>query len=614
MFETVMDKTLDRWFAIATPNERVFGLYLFAAFVMAILSWAYFHFIAKAAKPENSEKSVWGYIFDKKAYFHRSAYQDYKFFLVNGLIYVGLISQLLISTHLFMSVFYGSFNGVFGAHEGGLIDSSVWTILLYTLIYALFLDFAIFITHLAQHKVPLLWEFHKVHHSAEVLNPLTLYRMHPVDLFFSGLIASMLAGLAFAGYYYLTGETPHAYEVMGLNIFVFAFYLFGYNLRHSQIWLSYPVWLSHILISPAQHQIHHSADPRHWDKNMGLIFAFWDKMFKTLYVPRGYEKLTYGISRKEPNPFCSVADMYLQPFKRAWKLLCPEKDSNKALVALGALVFIAVNYGVFYNFDQKVRAENGPLPSVYMEDLTWTEIQQAMDERGYDTVIIPTGGTEQNGAHVVLGKHNYVVHYAAGEIARRRGDTLVAPVISYVPEDVHMGYAGTVSLPEPLFESVLKAAAQSYKAHGFKNILFIGDSGGNQAGQANAAEALSENWAKDGVKVAQIDAYYSGNGQMDWLLEQGRSKQEIGGHAGIRDTSEMLFIHPEGVRRFPWYVEGRDTGHNGDYSLARRRTGERMIDMKIDAALAQINEILGTEAEGKVSLDKAMSGTSYMEP
>ena len=134
------------------------------------------------------------------------------------------------------------------------------------------------------------------------------------------------------------------------------------------------------------------------------------------------------------------------------------------------------------------------------------------------------------------------------------------------------------------------------------------------AGQANAAEALSENWAKDGVKVAQIDAYYSGNGQMDWLLEQGRSKQEIGGHAGLRDTSEMLFIHPEGVRRFPWYVEGRDTGHNGDYSLARRRTGERMIDMKIDAALAQINEILGTEAEGKVSLDKAMSGTSYMEP
>lgn len=598
MFEATKELTLSRWMAFAAPGERIFGLYLVTAGILAFLSWLYYRRLDFASRPEKSEQSFFAYLLDKDVFLHRSAIQDYFYFFVNGLVYVGVIAQLLISTHFFMMFFYSGLENFFGSAEDGLVAASVWTILLYTVVYTLFLDFAIFITHYAQHKIPILWEFHKVHHSAEVLTPLTLYRMHPVDLFLSGIVAAFLAGFAFAGFYYLTGETPAAYEVMGLNIIIFLFYLFGYNLRHSHIWLNYPGWLSHILISPAQHQIHHSTDVKHFDKNLGLIFAFWDKLFGTLYVPEKYEKISYGINKKKPNPFNSVWEMYIHPFRNAGKIIFGNKKSREGGFVFLLILFFSVSfYLVFYALDRTMLNENKALPSVHIADLTWTEVQRALDKRAYDTIIIPTGGTEQNGPHVILGKHNYVVKHNAAEIARRLTRTLVAPVIAYVPEDVHMGWAGTISVPQPVLEGVLEAAAESYIKHGFKNIFFIGDSHGNQEAQDNVARKLSAKWASEGITIAHIGDYYSANNQMQWLLDQGYSKEEIGGHAGIRDTAEIMFIHPEGLRTDPWFVAGRPTGHNGDPTLASKKIGEKMTALKIEAALNQIIPLIKRKDE-----------------
>ena len=97
--------------------------------------------------------------------------------------------------------------------------------------------------------------------------------------------------------------------------------------------VSYPPWVSYIFISPAQHQTHHSIDAKHYDKNFGLIFAFWDWLFGTLYVPKGYEKLEFGISREEPNPFNSITEIYLKPFSKAWGLFAP-KNATGPLVCL----------------------------------------------------------------------------------------------------------------------------------------------------------------------------------------------------------------------------------------------------------------------------------------
>ena len=155
--------------------------------------------------------------------------------------------------------------------------------------------------------------------------------------------------------------------------------------------------------------------------------------------------------------------------------------------------------------------------TVFLEDLTWTEVRDAVAD-GVTTVIVPTGGTEQNGPHMVLGKHNYLVKHKAGEVARRLGNTLVAPVMAYVPEgDVdpptgHMRFPGTITTPPAVFELVLEFAARSFGQHGFLDIVLLGDSGGNQASQAAAAGRLNLEWADTPVRVHHLTDYYPGRG------------------------------------------------------------------------------------------------------
>jgi len=240
--------------------------------------------------------------------------------------------------------------------------------------------------------------------------------------------------------------------------------------------------------------------------------------------------------------------------------------------------------------------------NVYLEDLTWVEVREAI-HHGKTTAIVPTGGTEQNGPHVVLGKHNYIVHYTAGEIGRALGNALVAPVVAYVPEgsieppEGHMLLAGTISVSEEVFAAILESTARSLRAHGFTTILFIGDSGGNQETQARVADRLNAEWAGSGVRALQVGDYYYKNGQVDWLLAQGETRESIGTHAGIRDTSELMVVDPEGVRMDRLAPQGGNytepTGVAGDPTRASADRGRKLLRLKIEAALAQIRRELG---------------------
>lgn len=235
--------------------------------------------------------------------------------------------------------------------------------------------------------------------------------------------------------------------------------------------------------------------------------------------------------------------------------------------------------------------------NVYLEELTWVEVREAV-RQGKTTAIIPTGGIEQNGPHVVLGKHNYIVRHTAGEIARALGDALVAPVVGFVPEgrieppEGHMLLAGTISVSEEVFAAILESTARSLRAHGFTRILFIGDSGGNQATQARVAEALNAAWAGSGVRALHVGDYYAANGQVAWLLERGETRQSIGTHAGIRDTSELMAVFPEGVRMDRLAPDGgkftEPTGVVGDPTRASAERGQVLLRLKVEAALAQI--------------------------
>ncbi len=244
-----------------------------------------------------------------------------------------------------------------------------------------------------------------------------------------------------------------------------------------------------------------------------------------------------------------------------------------------------------------------PLPeTVYLEEMTWVEVREAIDQ-GRTTVIVPTGGTEQNGPHAVLGKHNYIARRTAGWIALALGDALVAPVIPIVPEggieppEGHMNFAGTISLPEEVFAAVLEYTARSLRAHGFRVIAFIGEHGGNQAAQQAVADKLNAEWAGSGTRVLHVGDYYAANGQWDWLVAEGESADTIGLHAGIRDTSELMAVYPEGVRQDRVAPNGgpanEPTGVNGDPTRASAERGEALLRLKVEAALRQIRDALG---------------------
>ena len=226
--------------------------------------------------------------------------------------------------------------------------------------------------------------------------------------------------------------------------------------------------------------------------------------------------------------------------------------------------------------------------TVFLEQLTWDEVRDAI-AAGKTTVIIPTGGTEQNGPHMALGKHNVRVAANADAIARRLGNALVAPVMAYVPEgDIdppsgHMRYAGTISLPDPVFRQVLEYAARSLKQHGFRDIVFIGDSGPNQAGQNAVAAALNKEWAGTNARVHAIAGYYRSDPEGDAaaMMKFGIRKDEIGNHADVRDTSQMMAVDPKMVRNAKLQAGDGKNGIQGDPRRSSPEIGRALIERTV---------------------------------
>ncbi|NVO54843.1 creatininase family protein [Rhodobacteraceae bacterium B1Z28] len=270
------------------------------------------------------------------------------------------------------------------------------------------------------------------------------------------------------------------------------------------------------------------------------------------------------------------------------RFLC---SRNVWVFCLAGFAFATLNYF------QAASATFRP-KQLFLEEMTWPEVHAAL-EAGYRTVIIPTGGTEQNGPHAVLGKHNFVVAHTSAQIAERLGGTLIAPVIAYVPEGDfgasptgHMQWPGTISLPGPIFEQLLEATIRSFALHGFDEILLIGDSGGNQAAQSRVAAAMNLEFAPSGIAVQHISDYYDNNGQIAYLESLGFDKEQIGTHAGLRDTSELFFVKPDEANRIPLPIpSGWNSGFNGRPDLATSEIGEALILLKIEVALTQIHRL-----------------------
>ena len=226
-----------------------------------------------------------------------------------------------------------------------------------------------------------------------------------------------------------------------------------------------------------------------------------------------------------------------------------------------------------------VQSASAQVPdTVFLEKMTWEEVRDAL-AAGKTTVIVPTGGTEQNGPHMALGKHNVRIAANAEAIARRLGNTLVAPVVNLTPEGGidpptgHMRFPGTISIPDPVFRQVLEYTARSLRQHGFVNIVFIGDSGPNQAGQNAVAATLNAEWVCAMTRVHAIPGYYRSDpeGDAQEMMKFGIRRDEIDNHADVRDTSQMMAVDPTMVRTNR--LE-RGDGKNGVQGDPRRATAE----------------------------------------
>jgi creatinine amidohydrolase len=263
------------------------------------------------------------------------------------------------------------------------------------------------------------------------------------------------------------------------------------------------------------------------------------------------------------------------------------------LARAACLLFLSL---LTLNFSPCAYAEGRP--SVFLEDLTWTELRDEIGA-GKTTIIVPIGGTEQNGPAMALGKHNRRVKLLSERIAVALGDAIVAPVIAYVPEGSinppsgHMRFPGTISVPDAAFETILEYSARSFKLHGFKDIVFLGDHGGYQANEKNVANKLNREWASSNVRAHAVTEYYDA-ARIDFaqiLKGQGFTPSEIGTHAGLNDTSLMLALDPSLVREdrlSNGSKFGSVDGVYGDPSKASAKLGLLGVDAIVSQTVAAI--------------------------
>ena len=250
-----------------------------------------------------------------------------------------------------------------------------------------------------------------------------------------------------------------------------------------------------------------------------------------------------------------------------------------------------------------VFAASTPVPThvpatVALEELTWTELREAV-RAGKTTVIIPIGGTEQNGPHMTLGKHNRRVKALATQIAQALGNALVAPVVAYVPEgnvtppSSHMRFPGTITIPEAVYEKVLESAARSFKLHGFRDIVLLGDHGGYRKLNRAFAQRLNREWATGPTRVYAVEEYYDAvdKAYPEALRQRGYTDAEIGTHAGLADTSLAMAIDPALVRPErlqPGAVGGAGEGVYGDPRRSNAELGRIGVDLIVTRTVEAI--------------------------
>ena len=258
------------------------------------------------------------YLFPKKIWLSNSAFVDYQLLILNAFLKVLLLSSFAIYGLRFAYEVTYNLEIWFGQP---ISLSAAEVVIYYSVTITLAKDFAFFTIHYAFHKIPFLWEFHKIHHSATVMNPFTQYRLHPIEMIVNNIVSIFTFALVTGTFDFMSDHQIHQYTLYGIGIFTFLFLSLGANLRHSHVKLGYPGFLEKILISPYQHQIHHSSDPKHFNKNMGGKFAFWDLIFGTLVRSKEVENVKFGLGKENKDYDTFTKSLIISPIKNLFNMI-----------------------------------------------------------------------------------------------------------------------------------------------------------------------------------------------------------------------------------------------------------------------------------------------------
>ena len=297
------------------PHSRLYWVYVLSSFGSALLAYFIYY--------NNSGFGIsrfLNFIFPKSTYLHKSARVDYVIFIIN----FSLAPSRFLLSGLTIGVITIAEYKLLVTYLGEWQPSLQWNSFLnciFTIVIAMVKDFSIFLVHAASHKYSFFWTLHRLHHSAKVLTPFTLFRAHPLYSLLSKAIQNVIIGVFYGFVFFAFQKHPEVIFILQINLVVAIFNFMGSNLRHSHVWLSYGKILSHIFISPAQHQIHHSSAKEHRNKNFGQMFALWDWMFGTLYVPKEKEELEFGLGSDDNDRHNTVWGAYIEPITSTFQVL-----------------------------------------------------------------------------------------------------------------------------------------------------------------------------------------------------------------------------------------------------------------------------------------------------
>lgn len=280
------------------PNKRLFWVYIISSIVLGIL---YFYINKKNTRV----------IMSSKLWLHPSAKLDYYYFFLSYFINIFLLVPFIVSAKTVAFYVNKFLYAQFDYFDNDLF-SYTQIVFLYTIALFVVSDFTRYWLHRFLHTIPVLWEFHKVHHSAKVLTPITFYRVHPVENFLFGLRYSLSAGFVTGIFIYFFGAMIDIYMVFGVNIFLFLFSTFGANLRHSHVPFAYFSFIEKWFMSAKQHQIHHSS--KHFDKNYGGFISVWDRVFGSLKLSNEVRVMKFGLRKNQMSDYTSLKSLLFRPF------------------------------------------------------------------------------------------------------------------------------------------------------------------------------------------------------------------------------------------------------------------------------------------------------------